>query len=177
MDILREKISNNKPWSNAIKCLKLENPRNVSCGYLNINTIANKWENFMSLINKNVDMLCFAETKLDSSFPSGKFFEAGYASPYRLDVSANSGGLLVYIKEHIPSRLLRKFTVPKDIQIIPIEINFRKSKWLYLPIYRPDRTNRVEFLTTLSNILDYYSSIYGNVLINGDFNMEVTEIV
>ena len=129
----------------------------------------------MSLINKNIDILCFAETKLDSSFPAGQFFEAGYASPFRLDVSSNSGGLLVYINENIPSRILRKFTVTKDIQILPIEINFRKSKWLFLPIYRPDRTNKVEFLATLSNILDYYSNIYENVLINGDFNMEVTE--
>ena len=164
-----------KCWSGKIKALKLEHPENICCAYLSINTVANKWDNFIGVINNNVDILCFAETKLDSSYPPGQFFIPGYASPYRLDISKHSGGLLVYIKENIPSLLLKKFKVLHDIQILPIELNFRKSKWLYLPLYRPDRTGKAEFLAAISDILDFYSTTHSNILINGDFNMEVTE--
>ena len=107
-------------WSEKIKRLKLEHPQNISCAHLNINTIANKLDSFMSATNNNIDILCFSESKLDSSYPQGQLFVPGYASPYRLDITKNSGGLLVYINENIPSMLLKKFKVPNDIQILPI---------------------------------------------------------
>ena len=35
-----------------------------------------------------------------------QFHLEGYATPYRLDRNANGGGILLYIREHIPSKLL-----------------------------------------------------------------------
>ena len=58
------------------------------------------------MVNNNIDILCFAETKIDNSFPEAQFYLPGYRMPYRLDVSNVSGGLLVYVKEDIPSNLL-----------------------------------------------------------------------
>ena len=46
------------------------------------------------------------ETKIDASFPSAQFVLEGYHSPYRLDISSRSGGILVYVKSSIPSRRL-----------------------------------------------------------------------
>ena len=51
----------------------------------------------------------------------------GYLKPYRLDISDRKGGLLVYIKSHLLSRLLKNFYIPSDIQIIPFELNLRKE--------------------------------------------------
>ena len=43
-------------------------------------------------------------------FPAAQFFKAGYAPPYRLDRNCNKGGILLYILEDIPSRLMQNLT-------------------------------------------------------------------
>ena len=58
----------------------------------------------------------------------------GFKKPYRFDATAVSGGLLTYVNESIPSRVL-PHRLPPDIQCIPIELNLRKQKWLILGIY------------------------------------------
>ena len=160
-----------------IRQLKLKHPTNVSCAYLNINSIRNKFVNLKDMIEQNIDILCIAETKIDSSFPTNQFHMPGYTLPYRLDKTGNSGGLLVYIKETIPSKYLSEFTIPKDIQAIPIEINFRKCKWLLLPIYRPPDVMESYFIEQISALIDYYSNTYDNILTLGDFNNEATDAV
>ena len=113
-----------------------------------------------------------SRTKLDASFPNSQFHIEGYKTPYILDVSSNSGGLLIYIKETLPSIKLKDFTLPDDdIQAIPIEINFRKSKWLILPVYRPERTPGSYATNNLCSLLDFYSNKYKHLLLFGDFNM------
>ena len=48
---------------------------------------------------------------------------SGYKMRYRLDVSAHSGGLLVYVSEQIKSKELTGIAVPHDIQAKVIELN------------------------------------------------------
>ena len=48
-----------------------------------------------------------SETKLDSSFPKGQFHLHGFSEPYRLDRNGNGGGILVFICEDIPCKLIR----------------------------------------------------------------------
>ena len=102
----------NDDWFDSIKKLKLANPKNLTCSYLNINSIRNKFHNLVDMIDNNIDIICISETKLDESFPASNFTIPGYSSPFRLDVSSTSGGILVFIKEHIPSKLLNKLKIP-----------------------------------------------------------------
>ena len=69
-----------------------------------MNSIRNKFTNFANLIQNSVDVLVIAETKLDASFPTSQFEIPGFKTPYRLDVSSSSGGLLVYVTDRIVSR-------------------------------------------------------------------------
>ena len=48
--------------------------------------------------------------------------------PYRFDRNRNGGGVIIYVREDIPSKFLRKNLFPNDREEIFIEINFRKSK-------------------------------------------------
>ena len=145
-----------------MKKIKIKNPLNISTAYLNIDSIANKFEHFKAMVEENLDIFSIAETKIDSSYPESQFCIPGYRKPYRLDISDNSGGLLVYVKETIPSKFLNRFKLPFDIQAIPIEINLRKSKWLVLSIYRPPRTELSFFLENITKILDInnYDNIF-----------------
>ena len=158
-----------------IKSLRLKYTKNITVGHLNINSIRNKIDNLRDLVKTNLDVLTISETKIDSSFPIKQFFLDGSKKPYRLDVSERSGGLLVYINENIPSRKLTKMKIPSDIQLIPVEINLKKQKWLLLSIYRPQWCGKTYFLDQLGNVYDFYSKNLPNVLINGDFNMEPTD--
>ena len=123
------------------------------------------------MLANSIDILCFGETKLDDSYPDGQFHVPGYSLPYREDgKSEHSGGLLVYVNENIPSKKLSKIRLCYGIEVIPVEINLRKSKWLILAIYRPDWVEKVKFLDSISSLIDFYNS-YENIQILGDFNM------
>ena len=68
-----------------------------------------------------------SETKIDSPLPSAQFHLEGYATPYRLDKNANAGGILLYIREDTPSKLLN---TDLSIEGCFAEIRLRKKKWL-----------------------------------------------
>ena len=82
-------------------------------------SIRKAFDDLKLLFNENVDILCTAETKIDESFPTAQFLLPGYHKPHRLDISDKQGGLLIYIKAHLPSRLLSNHISPKDIQAVP----------------------------------------------------------
>ena len=138
LDQIENNISENSndPFD-KIKKLKLKNPRKITIGHLNINSIRNKFIAIKEAINNNLDIIIFSETKLGETFTNSQFLIPGYKPPYRLDVSETSGGILVFIREDIRSRPLNKYKIPTDIQLIPIEINLKKQKWILLPFYRP----------------------------------------
>ena len=44
--------------------------------------------------------------------------------PYRLDRNRNGGGITIFIRDDIPSRVLTKHVFPDDIEGLFIELNF-----------------------------------------------------
>ena len=147
----------------------------VVISYLNVNSIRNKFDAVSDTILQNVDILCVAESKLDSSFPAGQFSVHGFKQPIRLDVSDKSGGLLLFAREDLPFRKLDCPVVKDEIQCIVSELNLRKQKWLVLSIYRNPKQRIKYFLEEITNILDFYSKEYENLIIMGDFNEEVVQ--
>ena len=47
-----------------------------------------------------------SETKIDDSFFVRQFLLSGYTRLYRIDCNSNGGGILVFIRENIPSTKL-----------------------------------------------------------------------
>ena len=90
-------------------------------------------------------------------------------------LQTKKGGLMVFVKSHIPSRRLNDFKIPSNIQIIPFEINFRKEKWIVASIYKASSQENKEnkyFLWYMTNLLEFYSTRYEKVIVLGDFNIE-----
>ena len=74
---------------------------------LNINSIRNKFDLLVDQINGNADVMIISNIKLDESFPNGKFKIPGYALLCRrLDRNQFGGGIVVFVREDIPSRVL-----------------------------------------------------------------------
>ena len=76
------------------------------------------------------DILIITEKKLDNTFPTSQFYIEGFSMPYRLDKNRNGGGIFIYVRESIPTKILIKHNLPEDIERIFLEINFQKSQWL-----------------------------------------------
>ena len=108
---------------------------------------------------------------MHSSFLTNRFIINGFKCPYRLNVSGNSGGILVYVRDRLPPKSLDLVGIRPDIQVAPIEMNIRKQKWLMLPIYRPPQQNSGYLVEEISKLIGIYSR-YENVTVLGDFNLE-----
>ena len=117
-----------------------------------------------------MDIFAIAETKLDSSFPESQFILPGMRKPFRLDVTRRKGGLLVFVSNDISSKYLRSFHLPRDIKVIPFEINLKQRKQLVVSIYRPPNQNLDYFLSSITGLLNYYLKSYEDYVIMGDFN-------
>ena len=77
-----------------------------------------------------------------------------------MDVSSRTGELLVYIKSSLPSKMLTKFKLPYNIQIIPFESKLRKDSWIFVSIYKPPLENNQYFVSILSDLLNSCSNEY-----------------
>ena len=93
------------------------------------------------MVSNNIDVLLIFGTKLDNAFPVSQFSVPGYLIPFRLHRRGNGGGIMLYVKEHIPCRMLSKFTFQKEIEAFAIEINLRKVQWLFVCSYNPNFCN------------------------------------
>ena len=108
--------------------LRSKNSKNIILSYINLNSIRNKFENLCDFVGYNVDVLLIAQTKLNSLFSNTQFLLPGFHEPLRFDINHRSGGLLVYIKLSLSSKILIKFKLPINIQKLSFEINLRKEK-------------------------------------------------
>ena len=75
-----------------------------------------------------VNILVVTEAKFDSTVSSSQFVTDGCSEPYRFDRNRNGGGVLIYIPEDIPSKLLADHKLPHDIEGIFVELNLRKKE-------------------------------------------------
>ena len=89
-----------------LRSLRVKNLNKLIIGHLNINSLRNKFELLTHQIKDNIDIIMISETKLDKIFPTSQFFMEGFSSPHCLDRNCNGGGILLYIREDIPSKLL-----------------------------------------------------------------------
>ena len=121
--------------STNIENIRSKNPNRLIIAQLNINSLRYKFDSLVEILRSKVDILLISETKIDSSFPTAQFKVEGYTT-YRLDRNSNGGGILLYVREDVPSTLLNTELL---IESFCIEINIRKKKWLLVCTYNPNR--------------------------------------
>ena len=167
-----EKRSNFEDGLSLLKYIRIRNYNKIIIGSLNINSIANKFDQLKIIIQGNIEILIVTETKLDTSFPTSQFIID--SKPYRHNRDRRGGGILVYVREDIPSKQLNKHNFPDDIEGIFLEINLRKTKWLLFGSYHPTNQNDEYYFKTVDRALDIYNN-YDKYLLAGDFNADEIE--
>ena len=61
----------------SLKLLRVRNIGRVIIGYLNINSVRNKFDALKEIASQSLDILMIAETKLNATFPTGQFAIGG----------------------------------------------------------------------------------------------------
>ena len=154
--------------------LRRRSVNRVLIGNLNINSIRNKFDQLKDTVLKYIDILILTETKLDETFLTSQFLMDGFSKPYRFDRNKYGGGVMIYIRDTIPSKILEKHSCPNNIECLFTELNFRKCKLLLCGTYHPPSQNDEYYFNYLNKTLDTYSN-YKKVLLVGDFKIEITE--
>ena len=124
--------------------LRTKNPKKVMLDHLNINSIPNKFEGIIDLVANNLDIFLILETRIDNSFPDAEFSYKGYSKPHRKN-----------------SRLLKEHVIPNDAEIMCVEINLRKQKWIILVnvlIVIAKNTTELSFLQ-MNRLKDFVAAI------------------
>ena len=75
-----------------------------------------------------MDVLMISKTEIDETFPVSNFVIDGYSTPYKLDRNSNGVGILLYIREDIPSYIIA--TEKKPVESFYVELNLRNEKYL-----------------------------------------------
>ena len=122
---------------------------------MSINSIRNKFNYLSEQIRGNADILLVSETKIDDSFPQGQFVIDGFSALYRLGRNCLGGGLMLFVREDIPSNLLT--IEEKPIESFYVELNLRNSKWLVNCSYNPHKNSIGSHLDRISESLDLLS--------------------
>ena len=161
--------------NNVLKSLRLKSSNKVITCHININSLRNKFELLTEMVRDKVDLLMISETKLNSSFPNAQCYMTSYSKPYRLHRNNKAGGIILYVREDIPSKLINPSCIDHDKECFLVEKNLRKQKWLTICNYNPHKTMIKGYLEYISKEIDSHSSKYDNFLLLGDFNSESTE--
>ena len=109
------------------------------------------------------------EAILDDSFPTMQFNVEGYYT-FRLDRNEYEGGILLYVRDDIPSKFISMKN--STIERFFIELNLRKKKWLLCCTYNPNRSFISDHVSTVGNNVDLLLANYKNFFLMGDLNVE-----
>ena len=109
-----------------------------------------------------------SKTELDDSFPECQLLIKDFHSPFRFDHNWNGRGIMIYVREDIPAKLLsHDFLSPENFFL---EINLYKKKWRISCSYNSHKRSIGKHLDIISKSLDALSTKYENIVLLDDFN-------
>ena len=94
----------------------------------------------------------------------------GFSVPYRYNRNGKGGGLLLYIRENMRSKLLISKS-KCNIQTLSVAVNLRKRKWFLNCSYNPHQNLISNHLECLNRLIDEHCSSFDNFIFIGDFNV------
>ena len=79
-----------------------------------------------------------------------------------------------YVNQDLNCKVLNKYPVRQDLEILVSELKLSKTDWLVIGTYKSPSLSDIAYTSEISNILTFYWSIHDNILLVGDFNMNQT---
>ena len=69
------------------------------------------------MITNNIDICFISETKIDENFPNQQVNISNYKT-FRRDRNKHDGGLLFYVNENIPCKLINDEIIPSAVEMV-----------------------------------------------------------
>ena len=113
----REVSYSSEDFSSLLRDISRKNMNRIKIDQLNLNSIRNKFDVLVPAVVGNLDILLITETKIDSSFPEGQFEIDGFTTPYRVDRDCHGGGILLYIRQDVSSKLLINLKIFENVGV------------------------------------------------------------
>ena len=135
--------------------LRFEYPKNLLCGYLNINSLRNKIHDLRLIIRDvPLDYFVISETKLDNSFPNAQLTINNYQIRVRRDRDKRGDGLIEFVRKCLICKRLRKYE-SLNIELICSKVTISNKNWVIFSIYRPPHfSNLFVFFKELGKYLN-----------------------
>ena len=89
----------------------------------------------------------------------------------RKDWNKFGGGLILFVKENFPCKVINTFRLSEECEIISIDFSISNKTCLLLGIYNPPSQNETSFVEQIKLAFNTCSTSYENFLLLGDFNM------
>lgn len=124
------------------------------------------------VLNTQLNIVCVTESWLTSSDTSRSIYLPGFTS-FRHDRSSGvnrGGGVVIYVKKRFKTRVLCRSSVD-GIEFIFVEVSLGDTKVVIGCVYLPYPS--VALLNVLKSELDNLVSVYDEIIIMGDFNIDI----
>ena len=100
-------------------------------------TLRNKFELVTEMVRDKVDLLIVSEKKFDSTFPDTQSNMKSYSKPYRLDRNSKAGGIILYVRKDVPSKLINSSCIDLGKKNFLVKLFRRKQKRRIICNYDP----------------------------------------
>ena len=95
---------------------------------MNINSVRNKFDMLTNIAPEYIDTLMISEIKLDGTVSYVLYHPKDFSNPYRLDKNSQSGGILPYIRDNIPSNFVKLDQKLQNFEGFFIDLELCKKK-------------------------------------------------
>jgi len=148
------------------------NNNGLSIMHLNIQSLRPKLD-ILEVEAHPYDVLVLTETWLNSSIPDDDIALLNFQQPFRCDRSNRlGGGVAIYVREGINATKRSDLSI-NGLESLWVELSTGKHRFLLGGVYRPPDANN-DYWTLLEHNLDQAFTLpYDNIIITGDFNMNV----
>ncbi|XP_033096710.1 GATA zinc finger domain-containing protein 15-like, partial [Anneissia japonica] len=144
-------------------------------GHLNIQSLRNKVDLLKAfLYDCKFDIFSISETWLNGNIEDNEILIDGFKI-CRLDRQLKpGGGVLFYIRDGLNFKEISEFKI-NGIEAHWIKVNLPHTKPLLIgTVYRPPNSD-AEYLNQLDTVFQNFTSMYEDVVILGDFNLDITK--
>lgn len=156
----------------------------VKCLSINIQSLNAKIDQlriYIENLKRNdceFDAVCIQETWVNDKHSADLLQIDGYRLVLQMCSSTTHGGLAIYIKESFKFEVLSIETSTNKIwEGLFIKVSMSNGQHLTIGnIYRPPKSNNDSYTMFLNEIGDVLKSLKGEVIIGGDFNMDLLEL-
>ena len=121
----------------------------IIIAHININSLRNKFDILTNSVTEYIVILMISETNLDGTFSHTLYHLKDFSNPYRLDRNSHDDGILVYVRDNIPSNLVKLYQKFENFEGFFIELDLSKKNKLllsYLPLLICSKIKRLTFM-------------------------------